>query len=251
MGVNQFTDLTHEEFVEKMLMNNIPKSTYVEASNLPVVDPPTEVDWRAKGKVTDVKNQGGCGSCWAFSTTGTLESALSIATGESNNFSEQQLVDCCGPKGYECLGCSGAWPEWAVNYINKEGIVQQKDYPYTGVFGTCQPVPTAKKFLNSARPWTIVTSTTESYDELRSAVSLAPVSVCLDASNWSTYRSGVFSNCGKTHLNHAVLLVGYSSDGVWLVKNSWGVTWGDNGYIRLAKGNTCGIGAHALTVNLA
>ena len=84
---------------------------------------PSSVDWREKNVMTPVKNQGRCGSCWAFSTTGTLESRYAVAKGALNSFSEQQLVDCCGDKGYLCQGCSGAWPEWAMNYVNAEGIV--------------------------------------------------------------------------------------------------------------------------------
>lgn len=210
---------------------------------------PTEVDWRSKNVLTPVKNQGQCGSCWAFSTTGALESNVAVAKGGLNSFSEQQLVDCCGTKGFQCQGCSGAWPEWAFNYINSSGIVLESEYAYRGVQGACKNIPTAKKYLNSARPWTMLPVDGNALKE--AIASTGPVSICVDASNWSLYKSGVFANCGTTNLNHAVTAVGYQADGVWLVRNSWGTTWGDQGHIRLATGNTCGLLNHAVVPNLA
>lgn len=209
---------------------------------------PTEIDWRTKNVLNPVKNQGQCGSCWAFSTTGALESNVAVAKGTLYNFAEQQLVDCCGTKGFQCQGCNGAWPEWAFNYINSTGIVLQTEYPYTAVQSSCKNIPTAKKFLNSAKPWTMLT---DSDSVKESLAKTGPVSICVDASNWSMYKSGVFSNCGKTNLNHAVTLVGYTADSVWLVRNSWGTSWGDQGHIRLAAGNTCGLLNHALIPNIA
>ena len=209
---------------------------------------PDAIDWRNEQVLNPIKNQGRCGSCWAFSTTGALESNVAVAKGELNSFSEQQLVDCCGDKGYQCQGCNGAWPEWAMNYINANGIVLESEYAYTAVKGSCKPTPTAKSFLNSAKPWTKLN---EDAGSLKEAVaSSGPVSVCVDASNWSLYRSGVFSTCGTTNLNHAVLAVGYQPDGSWIVRNSWGATWGEQGYIRLANGGTCGILKHGIVPNL-
>ena len=165
------------------------------------------------------------------------------------SFSEQQLVDCCGKKGFQCQGCSGAWPEWAFNYINNAGIVLESEYTYKAKESPCQNVPTAKKYLNSAKPWTMLAADANA---LKEAIgSSGPVSVCADASNWSLYKSGVFSNCGTTNLNHAIVAVGYQADGVWIVRNSWGASWGDQGHIRLAAGNTCGITSHAVVPNLA
>ena len=209
---------------------------------------PSSVDWREKNVVTPVKNQGRCGSCWSFSTTGTLESQIAVAKGTLNSFSEQQLVDCCGAKGYKCQGCNGAWPEWALNYVNSYGIVMESEYAYTGVQGTCKSVPTAKKYLNSATPWNFV----QGIDTIKETLSSrGPLSICADASNWSLYKSGIFSNCGTTNLNHAILVVGYDDSANWIVKNSWGPTWGEQGYIRLAPGGTCGLDKHVVIPNLA
>lgn len=226
-------------------LKTVKPTTYIEETYEPI---PNGVDWRTSGDVTPVKNQGSCGSCWSFSTTGVLESAYKLKKGTLPSFSEQQLVDCCGKKGFQCQGCSGAWPEWAVNYVNSAGIVSESTYPYKGVEGACQAT-SGEKFLNSSKPWTMVA--TGNTAALKTTVAASPVSICIDASNWSAYKSGVFSNCGTTNLNHAVLLVGYDDAGNWLVKNSWGTSWGQQGYITLAPGNTCGIAQHALTVNIA
>jgi len=248
MGVNQFSDMSQEEFVEKVLtkmtnLHTLQPKTFIEETYEPI---PNGVDWRTSGAVSPVKNQGQCGSCWSFSTTGLLESTYKIKRGSMPNYSEQQLVDCCGKKGFQCQGCSGAWPEWALNYVASAGIASESAYAYRGVEGACQSVST-DKILNTGKPWTMVAAGNTA--ALQSTVASGPVSICIDASNWSTYKSGVFSNCGTTNLNHAVLLVGYADDGSWLVKNSWGASWGVAGYITLAKGNTCGLANHAITAN--
>lgn len=108
---------------------------------------------------------------------------------------------------------------------------------------------TGESILNPTTPWTMIKA--GDFTTLKNTVAASPVSVCLDASNWSLYKSGVFSNCGSSNLNHAVLLVGYEDSGAWIVKNSWGTSWGETGYIRLAPGDTCGIAEHAITANIA
>lgn len=132
--------------------------------------------------------------------------------------------------------------------MNAEGIVFQNEYTYNAVKQTCKSVPTAKKYLNSAKPWSFV----QGVDNIKESLGKdGPISICADASNWSLYKSGIFSNCGTSVLNHAILIVGYDVEGNWLVKNSWGTTWGQSGYIWLAPGNTCGLAQHALIANLA
>lgn len=125
----------------------------------------------------------------------------------------------------------------------------ESEYAYTGVQSSCKNVPTAKKFLNSAKPWTMLSLDANVMKETLSKS--GPVSICVDASNWSFYKSGVFSNCGTTNLNHAVVAVGYNADGSWIVRNSWGAGWGSQGHITLAAGNTCGSLSHAVVPNLA
>jgi cathepsin L len=150
--------------------------------------------------------------------------------------SEQQLVDCCGALGYQCQGCRGAWPEWSFKFVQDKGLVSTSEYPYTARDGQCKiqsgpnKISGFKQLANSPAA-------------LQAGLVQGPVSVCVDASNWSMYRSGVFSNC-RSALNHAVLAVGYD-DSQWHIKNSWG-SWGESGYIRLAPGNTCGVTSHAI-----
>lgn len=241
IGVTPFADMDTQEFVDKILMKDLPKPS--DVTRVSVGGPISNgVDWRQQGAVTGVKNQGSCGSCWSFSTTGAIEGAYKIKHGSLPSYSEQQLVDCCGSKGFQCQGCNGAWPEWALNYVKSAGIVSESQYPYHGKVENCK-VTEGSKVVNSYSILNAGDTTS-----LKNAVGKGPVSVCLDASNWSLYKSGEFSNCNLTPLNHAVLLIGYQDSGTWIVKNSWGTTWGESGYIRLKVGNTCGIAQHAITV---
>jgi C1A family cysteine protease len=195
------------------------------------VKPPTtvgDVDWVASGKVSNVKNQASCGSCWAFSAIAALESAYLIK-GTTVLLSEQQLVDCSG--SYGNYGCNGGWMDSAFQYIIDHGITTETAYPYVAKNQVCQTDSGSYKlsgFVDVA-----------GCDNLFNALNQQPVSVAVDASNWSPYRSGVFSNCG-TSVNHGVLLVGANTD-YWKIKNSWGTSWGESGYIRLARGNTCAV----------
>ena len=226
MGVNQFTALTDEEFVQTYLGLIVPEEVMNRDSELDVSN--GDIDWNAQGYVTPVKNQGQCGSCWAFSTTGGLE-WLSKNRGTLENFSEQQLVDCSG--SYGNMACNGGLMTNAFKYVRDKGIVHQDEYPYRAVKQACKQDGGAFKITG--------------YTEIRDCNTLAAtiqnrvVSVAVDATNWSRYSSGVFSNCSN-RLNHGVTLYGVSSDN-WVIKNSWGTSWGEKGSIRLAKGNTCGV----------
>ena len=227
MGVNQFTALTDEEFKQTYL------GTIVNEDNIEVANNDDisvgDVDWVSQGAVTPIKNQGQCGSCWAFSTTGGLEGLSKLAYGQLKSFSEQQLVDCSG--SYGNMGCNGGLMDNAFKYVRDHGIVEESDYAYTAKKGTCK---------QNSGPFKISGFTDVSgCTNLANALQSRPVSVAVDASNWSHYASGVFSNCGA-HLNHGVLLVGVS-DQSWTVKNSWSASWGEKGFIRLSRGNTCGI----------
>ena len=191
---------------------------------------PASVDWRQKGAVTPVKNQGQCNAAWAFAANGAIEGLGQIKTGKLHSLSEQQLIDCSGL--YHNQGCNGGSAIDAFKYVIAKGITSESAYPYTARDGACK----------SATPIIRITGQAEvgrSVEALKEAVARQPVAAMVDASNWASYKSGIFSNCGSD-LDHFVLIVGYTSD-YWIVKNSWGTNWGNGGYIYLKMGNTCGI----------
>jgi len=255
-GLNQFADLTGHEFAYKVnggLYDNDRKSSALETVELPVGDLPESVDWRTKGAVTPVKDQGQCGSCWAFSTTGVLEGFYFVNNGKLLSFSEQQIVDCNFPIN---LGCNGGLPYKAVKYVANHGISLESDYPYTAAKGKCQ--------FDSARAIKVAGGykfvTPKSTDQLKAALVNSPVSIGVQADQdvFHFYKSGVVTkNCGA-NLNHAVLAVGYKVvDGVeaFIVKNSWTASWGQEGYIHIGTDQTqnngkgvCGILGEPLIV---
>jgi len=242
MGVNQFTDLTQKEFSD-LYLGYIPRTNdFARSRNLHVA-PQGQVladtlDWRTKGAVTPVKDQAQCGSCWAFSTTGSVEGANQIKTGQLQSLSEQQLVDCAGSAGNQ--GCNGGLMDDAFEYIIKNtGIGSEASYPYTARDGKCKQVTS----VATVSKYTDVKKNDET--DLMSAVNMEPVSVAVDAQSWSSYKKGVMTGaCGKS-LDHGVLAIGYGTDSgtdYWLVKNSWGTSWGEAGFIRLIRNkNECGI----------
>lgn len=254
LGVNQFVDMPNEEFVAKINGYKMREgkddsaATYLPPLNMG--DLPDTVDWRDKGYVTPVKNQGQCGSCWAFSTTGSLEGQHFRKYGTLVSLSEQNLVDCSKPQGN--MGCEGGLMDYAFTYIKvNKGIDTESSYPYEATDNPCR----FKTQTVGANDTGFVDVTSKSESDLQSAVAtVGPVSVAIDASHASfqMYSHGVYHSflCSQTRLDHGVLAVGYGTqDGkdYWLVKNSWGDTWGEKGYIYMSrnKNNNCGIATQA------
>ncbi|KAF5481711.1 hypothetical protein F2P56_002343, partial [Juglans regia] len=247
LAVNHFADWTWEEFQRHRLgaAQNCSATLKGNHKLTDVVLPETK-DWREEGIVSPVKDQGHCGSCWTFSTTGALEAAYTQAFGKGVSLSEQQLVDCAG--AFNNFGCSGGLPSQAFEYIKYNGGLDTEEaYPYTGKDGACKfsAENVGIQVLDS------VNITLGAEDELKHAVAIVrPVSVAFQVVNsFRFYKEGVYTSdtCGTTPMdvNHAVLAVGYGvEDGVsyWLVKNSWGENWGDSGYFKMELGkNMCGI----------
>jgi len=211
---------------------------------------PTAWDWRTKGAVTPIKDQGQCGSCWAFSATGSSEGAWALKKGNTLvSLSEQQLVDCSG--SFQNQGCNGGLMDYAFQYIIANGgITSEAEYPYTAQTGNCMsPLPAEVATLSK---YADVKQNSES--SLLTAATIGPVSVAIEADqeSFQFYQSGIYAdpNCG-TQLDHGVLVVGWgqaasTKQNYWIVKNSWGTSWGDNGYIYMARGinapyGICGI----------
>jgi len=257
VGMNSLADVTHEEF-KTTYLGVAPGSNAMfragasgEETPFRYADtvPPNAVDWRTKGAVTPVKNQAQCGSCWAFSTTGSVEGINAIKTGKLVSASEQELVDCDTAHD---MGCNGGLMDYAFTFIKDNGgLDTESDYPYHATAGTCDKTKEAKHVL-----------TIDGYEDvpkmdetaLLKAVTNQPVSVAIEADKrvFQLYTGGVFDDetCG-TQLDHGVLAVGFGTDSssskdFWIVKNSWGASWGENGYIRMARGSKnaagmCGI----------
>ena len=232
--LNMFADLTEEEFISKYTGLNYQPDAEKNYVQLDEAENQSGVDWREKGAVNAVKNQRSCGSCWAFSATSALESAWFLAHGTLYDLSEQQLVDCGASTGNH--GCNGGWMDFAFQYIkNNGGLDLTSDYPYTAIGGNCH----AKEHTAKANLKGFSDVNKNNCGQLISALNKQPVSVAIAANAIMSYSSGVFenANCG-TGLNHGVTAVGYGSDqgeGYYIVRNSWGASWGEKGYIRMSR----------------
>lgn len=210
----------------------------------------TSIDWRTRGVVNPIKDQGNCGSCWAFSAIQTVESIDCISNGSLLSLSEQSLVDCC----YACFSCSGGNPYLAISYIaeNQGGKFNlETDYPYTGVLGNChfdeyQKYGSVSGYLSIAKG---------DEDDLAAKVeNNGPTSVSIDASIWSfqLYEGGIYDDkkCHQDSINHSIGCVGFGVEGqtkYWILRNSWGTSWGEEGYMRMIwENNMCGVASMAV-----
>jgi len=234
VGINEFADMTNAEFKRTMTGYNALQKPKFEEVLFDESAAPASVDWTTKNAVTPVKNQGQCGSCWAFSTTGSVEGVNAIKSGKLESFSEQQLVSCAGKYGNQ--GCNGGLMDDGFKYIVANGDSLESSYPYTGKTGKC----TQSKIKKAVSITGFSDVKPNNEKQLAAAVAQNPVSVAIEAdqSGFQFYKSGVFSGACGTKLDHGVLVVGYGKDGgksYWKVKNSWGSSWGQKGYILMAK----------------
>ncbi|XP_029042333.2 procathepsin L [Osmia bicornis bicornis] len=260
LKMNKYGDMLHHEFVNVLNGFNKSINTQLRSERLPVgaafiepanVELPRSVDWRERGAVTPIKDQGHCGSCWSFSATGALEGQHFRQKGVLVSLSEQNLIDCSAKYGNN--GCNGGLMDQAFQYIkDNKGLDTEITYPYEGEDDKCRY--NARNTGASDIGYTDIPEGDEK--KLKAAVAtVGPISVAIDASHQSFqfYSEGVYyePECSSEELDHGVLIVGYGTDDngqdYWLVKNSWGESWGDKGYIKMArnKNNHCGIASTA------
>jgi len=244
LRMNQFGDLTTDEFRHFVggstgsCLNAPNRDKKYNPSQVHVGANPTSVDWTTKGVVTPVKNQGNCGSCWSFSATGAMECDYAIKHGTLTSLSEQQLVDCSTAEGNQ--GCNGGWYYYAWDYAYKDGgLCTENAYPYTAVQGTCKASSCGTKYDNMLSSIdTRITPDSDSSLETAAAGGCVSVAIEADQFAFQYYSSGVLTGTCGTNIDHAVLVVGYGTEGTqeyWKVKNSWGTSWGEAGYVLICR----------------
>jgi cathepsin L len=246
-AINHFTDRTENElqmFRGKNTDLRLPKLLSVNRRHIDtsIKSYPKNVDWRRKGVVSPIRNQGSCGSCWTFAAVAAIESHLAIQTGKLIDLAEQELVSCvenprnCGGSG----GCNGATEELGFDYVSKHGLTLEEDFPYLAKNSQCDSNIVGKSVVKSDG---FVKLPENDYNSLMKAITeVGPVSVSVDASYFAFYDSGVFNGfeglCGS-EVNHAMVAIGYGTDeklgDYWILRNSWGNAWGEEGYMRLKR----------------
>jgi len=252
-GVTKFSDLSEEEFRATVLMpaGSIKQRNKVVSDREFSNDIPTEWDWISKGAVTPVKDQGQCGSCWAFSATEAIESQWFLAGNKLVELAPQQIVDCDKGRGDE--GCNGGDTVTAYQYVMEAaGMELESSYPYHARDQQCQF--SASKVVSKIKSWEYITKNKNETEMAAKMVTAGPLSICVDASTWQNYNGGVITkNCG-TDLDHCVMITGFRTEKnvpIWLVRNSWGSDWGEDGFIWVERGkNLCGVGEE-VTIPLA
>jgi KDEL-tailed cysteine endopeptidase len=241
LGHNQFSGMDSDDFRQYLGYSGVPMDRIFNKLDSELdITLSEEIDWVKKGAVTEVKDQGQCGSCWSFSTTGALEGAYFVKYGNLETFSEQQLVDCDSFKnGGRDMGCNGGLMDHAFAWIEKNGgLCTEADYPYvsgeTKTAGTCKKTC---KVVDYSKIASFVDVEPSSDIAMMTALSQQPVSIAIEADQreFQLYKSGIFTGVCGNKLDHGVLVVGYGPE-YYLVKNSWGLSWGDGGYIKLGLG---------------
>ncbi|VEN51728.1 unnamed protein product [Callosobruchus maculatus] len=245
MKVTQFADMTEREFMDLLKtqskgLKSLKTGEVFDSTGIEAAD---SIDWREKGAVTEVKNQLRCGSCWAFSAVGAMEGQIFLKNGSLESLSPQNLVDCA-TSVYNNDGCNGGLMDNAFQYVIKNGIETEQKYPYKGVDEKCRQKEHTHKFRK------YLDIDPDEKDIAKALSARGPISAAMEASRLPFYSHGIVdgkSKCSNhpSDLNHGVLLVGYQTEGdddYWIVKNSWGTDWGEQGYFKLRRNvNACGI----------
>jgi len=247
-GINQFADLCPKEFAKFYLGlrpgNATQKTIPAIYTKSQLAAACTSIDWRTKGAVTPIKNQGQCGSCWSFSATGNMEGQWALAGKGLVSLSEEELVQCSDSAGN--MGCNGGLMDQAFEWVaSNGGIDSEKDYPYTSGGGYTGDCNTAKLSKHVAA-FPSHKDLPHNEDQMAAwACTGGPIAIGVDATSWQTYTGGIMSNCQGTQMDHGVLIVGFDSTNsppYWTIKNSWGTSWGESGYLRVRMGtDQCGL----------
>ena len=257
VGITKFSDLTPQEFrntylnLKVTLLDQIKAQSSAYQTSFEAA--PAEFDWRKQAAVGDVKDQGSCGSCWAFSTVANLEGLYAIKNKKQVVLSEQQLVDCDTDQDN---GCNGGLMEDAFRYVQEHGLALSSDYKYTGRDGTCKASRVKSAIAIKGQHFA---PDQDEENIKKMLVETGPLSIAVNAEPLQFYDGGILnadaSECDPQALNHGVAIVGYGSENgqaYWIIRNSWGPNWGEKGYVRFALGNgVCGVNNYVITAELA